>query len=122
MIGTLVELLSWVFLMLGSFLCVSGAFGLLRFPDFYTRMHAAGVTDTLGSGLVLAGLALQSGGDILVLAKLGFIFLFILFANPTATHALAMAALRGGLKPQLGPGGSAGSTAAKAGGERPSNS
>lgn len=122
MIGTLIEVLSWVCLMLGSFLCVSGAFGVLRFPDFYTRMHAAGVTDTLGSGLVLAGLALQTGGDILVLAKLGFIFLFVLFANPTATHALAMAALRGGLKPQLGPGGSADSTAAKARGERPSNS
>ena len=122
MIATLVELLSWVCLMLGGFLCVSGAFGLLRFPDFYTRMHAAGVTDTLGSGLVIVGLALQTEGDILVLAKLGFIFLFILIANPTATHALAMAALRGGLKPQFGPGGSPGSTTAKVRGERPSNS
>ena len=121
MIIALLDLMSWVFLLLGGFLCVSGAVGILRFPDFYTRMHAAGVTDSLGSGFIIAGLMLQTGPDFLILAKLGFIFLFILITNPTATHALAMTAMRGGLKPLLGPGGATHSVAAEAKGDRSSN-
>lgn len=91
---------SWVLLMAGSFFCISGAVGTLRFPDFFTRMHAAGVTDTLGAGLILIGLMLHTHWD-LVLLKLIFILLFTLFISPTASHALAKAALHSGLKPML---------------------
>ena len=73
-----------------------------RFPDFFSRMHAASVTDTLGGTLILFGLMLQSGGQMLVLIKLVLIVLFILITSPTASHALAKAALHGGLRPKLG--------------------
>jgi len=92
--------LSWVLLVLGGFLCISGSVGLLRFPDFFTRMHAASVTDTLATGMILAGLMLQSPTWI-VFAKLAMILVFVLLTGPTAGHALAKAALHNGLKPLL---------------------
>ncbi|MBY5920776.1 monovalent cation/H(+) antiporter subunit G [Ferrimonas balearica] len=95
----------WVgsaFLFVGTFLCVSGTIGVLRFPDVYTRLHAAGVTDTLGSGCILLGLGFWVNGELLVLAKLTWIFLFLLVTSPTSSHAIAKAALTGGIKPKLG--------------------
>ncbi len=97
---TLIDALSWVLLVAGGFFCVVGAIGMLRMPDFYTRMHAASVTETLGAGFILAGLVLQAGFT-LVAAKLAMIGLLILFVSPTATHALARAALARGLAPPL---------------------
>ncbi len=96
----LLTTLSWLCLLLGSFFCISGGVGMLRFPDFYTRMHASGVTDTLGAGLILLGLMLQAGWS-LVLVKLIFILLFILLTSPTSSHALAKAAVHSKLKPEL---------------------
>lgn len=95
-----VDIASWFFLAAGALLAVAGGIGMLRLPDFYTRMHAASVTDTGGMLLILLGLALQAGWS-LITAKLGIIAIFLLFTSPTATHALAHAALRGGLKPDL---------------------
>ena len=94
--------LSWALLILGGFICVSGAIGMHRFPDFFSRMHAASVTDTLGGSLILVGLMLQLNGEYTVLVKLILIVLFILLTSPTASHALAKAALHGGLRPKLG--------------------
>lgn len=91
---------SWFFLVTGALLAVTGGIGMLRLPDFYTRMHAASVTDTGGMMLILLGLALQAGWS-LIAAKLGLIAIFMLFTSPTATHALAHAALRAGVRPQL---------------------
>lgn len=93
-----IDILSWVLLVVGGFFCCVGALGLLRMPDFYTRMHAASVIDTLGAGLILIGLALQAGWT-LVTVKLLMVGLLIFFASPTATHALARAAMTRGLKP-----------------------
>ncbi len=92
--------MSWLCLVLGGLFCVIGAVGLIRMPDFYTRMHAASVIDTLGAGLILLGLLLQAGLT-LVAVKLLMIALLIFFASPTATHALARAAMLRGLKPTL---------------------
>ncbi len=77
----------------GVFFLLVGAIGLLRFPDFYTRMHAAGKCDTLGSLLVLLGLASYQGVDLASL-KMLLIGLFIFLTSPTATHAIAWAARR----------------------------
>ncbi len=96
------DVVSWTLLILGGFMCFSGAVGIHRFPDFFSRMHAASVTDTLGSSLILIGLMLQTGWQATVLVKLSLIFLFILLTSPTASHALAKAALHGGLRPKLG--------------------
>ena len=99
--ASLVEALSFALLAAGGFFCVVGGIGMLRMPDFYTRMHAASVIETLGAGLLLAGLLLQAGFT-LVGAKLVIIGLLIFFASPTATHALARAALLRGLEPLTG--------------------
>lgn len=92
------DLASWILLAAGGLFCIVGGVGLLRMPDFYTRMHAAGVVDTLGAGLILAGLVLQAGFS-LAAVKLLVIGLLIFFTSPTATHALAQAALGRGLEP-----------------------
>lgn len=92
---------SWALLIAGSFFCVTGAIGLLRLPDFYARLHGAGIIDTLGAGLILFGLMLQAGFS-LVTVKLLFVLFFILITSPTATHAIAHAAHVQGLEPVLG--------------------
>lgn len=94
------DILSWVLLVAGGAFCIIGGIGLIRMPDFYTRVHAASVTDTLGAGLVLLGLMIQAGLT-LALAKLIMIGVLILFMSPTATHALTRAALVRGLEPVL---------------------
>ncbi len=102
--STLITILSWACLTVGSLFCLVGAAGLLRMPDFYTRMHAASLIETAGAGFIILGLLLQTGFT-LIAAKLLMIGLLILFAGPTASHALARAALLQGLKPITVPGG-----------------
>ena len=102
MLEAVLNVLSWALFLIGGLLVVAGALGVLRFPDFYTRLHAAGVTDTMGADLVLLGMALQSGGDLLVLIKLFFIFVFLVLTSPVSTHAAAHAAFVGGLNPLTG--------------------
>ena len=94
------EILSWVCLVLGGVLGIVGGIGMHRFPDFYTRLHAAGTTDTLCAALFLLGLGFQAGLSIASF-KLFLIFAFIFFTSPTASHSLANAAMLGGLKPRL---------------------
>jgi multicomponent Na+:H+ antiporter subunit G len=98
--SAVLDLASWILLAAGGLFCIVGGVGLLRMPEFYTRMHAAGVVDTLGAGLILAGLMLQAGFS-LVTAKLIVVGLLIFFTSPTATHALAQAALGRGLEPLI---------------------
>lgn len=95
-----IDLLSWALILAGSALVVIGAAGLLRFPDVYTRSHAAGVTDTGGAGLILAGLMLQ-GGFTLVTVKLFLILMFIFFTSPTSSFALVHTAFVSDEKPEL---------------------
>lgn len=102
MIELILNLISAGLLAAGSIFVLIGAFGLVRFPDFYTRLHAAGITDTLGAELILLGLMFQAGLS-LVTVKLILISLFIFFTSPTATHAVANAARVMGLKPMLVP-------------------
>lgn len=91
-----IQATSTLFLLVGSFLCLSGGVGILRFPNFYTRMHAVGVTETLATAMILIGLILYNP-DFLVDVKLMIILLMTLFISPTASHALANAAMRNDL-------------------------
>ena len=93
-----VEIASTVLLGLGALVMLAGAVGVLRLPDFYTRLHAAGKGDTLGQGLILLGLAVPTGFGFISF-KLALIILFIFVLNPTATHALARGAWCIGLQP-----------------------
>ena len=97
----IITLLTGLCLIIGSFLCISAGVGVLRFPDFYSRMHAAGVTDTLGAALILIALMMQAP-NFLVVAKLIMILLLTLLISPTTSHVLAKAAWRNGLRPSLG--------------------
>jgi multicomponent Na+:H+ antiporter subunit G len=96
-----VEVLSWVLIVAGSAFVVIGGLGLLRLPDFYTRIHAAGITDTLGSWLIVIGLILHEGFS-LNSAKLVMLLLLLLATSPLASHALAKAAYLRGLDPLQG--------------------
>ncbi len=99
----LVNLLVTFFLFGGVFFLLVGSIGLLRLPDFYTRLHATGKCDTLGGGLIILGLLIYHlfhyPHHPLVPIRLLFLIFFIFIANPTATHALMKAAFRTGLKP-----------------------
>jgi multicomponent Na+:H+ antiporter subunit G len=91
-------------LLLGVFFFAVGVIGVLRFPDFYSRLHAAGKVDCLAAVLVILGVALYNLQDftvanLLVSIKILLIAVLIYVASPTATHALTRAALVIGVIP-----------------------
>ena len=96
----IIDALSWFLLVSGSVFCIISAIGVLRLPDYFSRIHAAGILDSTGTGALILGLMLQ-GGFTLVTGKLLMILAIIVITGPTATHALARAALHGGLTPEL---------------------
>ena len=98
-LDTLHLVLSWILILSGSFFVVVGAFGTWRLPDFWSRLHAASVTDSAGMILLVAGMCLHSGLT-LVTVKLIAIGVFLFITGPTATHAVANAALVSGLRPR----------------------
>ena len=98
MIALLLDILSWVLLSLGGVFVLIGGVGALRMPDLYTRMHAASLTDTAGAILIITGIMLQAGAS-LASIKLAMILLFLLLTSPTATNALASAAMLAGTRP-----------------------
>ncbi len=85
----------------GALLCLIGSVGVIRFPDFYTRLHAASITDTAGASVLLVGMAFVSPTGWVVL-KLVFIWLFLFMTGPTSSHAVANAAYLAGLAPKTG--------------------
>ena len=87
------EYVGYIFIAIGIFFVLTGSFGVLRFPDFFTRLHPAGVTDSLGAPLCILGLMFIDGFTI-ISAKL-FVLAIILFLTcPTACHAIAKAAYK----------------------------
>ncbi len=95
------DILSWITLTLGGLFVFIGGLGALRLPNLYTRMHAASLTDTIGAILILVGLMFQAGLTLITL-KLAAILAFLMFSSPTATNALASAAILSGHQPQEG--------------------
>ena len=95
-----INILSWISICAGIFFIIVGGIGLLRLPDIFTRIHAAGITDTLGAGFIILGLMFQAGLSFATL-KLALVMLFIIFTSPTASHALAHAAKIGRVTPFL---------------------
>jgi multicomponent Na+:H+ antiporter subunit G len=96
-----VDLVSWILIFLGSLFIITGGVGLLRLPDFYSRIHAAGITDTVGSWLILLGLMFQSGLT-LNTARLVILLFLLVATSPLASHALCKAAYLRGLDPLQG--------------------
>ncbi len=87
-----------ILLFLGCFLIFVASVGIVRFPDFYSRLHPAGKTDSMGQAMILVSLMIYEGFTLATI-KLIIIVLFIFIVNPTATHALANAAHAGGVVP-----------------------
>ncbi|MDG1873985.1 MAG: monovalent cation/H(+) antiporter subunit G [Mariniblastus sp.] len=109
----LFNLVVWAFLISGSFFSIVGGVGIIRLPEFYSRLHGGGVTDTLGAGLIIVGLLIHGVGglffetdvsvvgQLLTAIKLLMILFFLLITSPASCHALAKSALTQGLKPVL---------------------
>jgi multicomponent Na+:H+ antiporter subunit G len=100
LLGWLVVVSSIVCILAGAICSMIGGLGLVRLPDFYSRLHGGGVTDTAGAGLILIGLMIYSGFH-LETVKLMMILFFFLITSPSACHALAKAAMRHGVEPEL---------------------
>ena len=97
-----IDILSWIMLTAGGMFVFIGGLGALRMPNLYTRMHAASLTDTMAAVLILGGIMLQAGAT-LASIKLAAILLFLLVTSPTASNALASAAILSGLQPDEDP-------------------
>lgn len=95
------DILSWILLTSGGVFVFIGGLGALRMPNLYTRMHAASLTDTIAAVLVIGGVMLQAGATLATI-KLAAILLFLLLTSPTASNALASAAILSGLQPEEG--------------------
>jgi multicomponent Na+:H+ antiporter subunit G len=94
----IIDIIAWVLIVTGGVFVIIGALGSLRFPDFWSRLHAASVTDSGGVVLLLVGMGMHSGWN-LITFKLFLIGAFLFITGPTSTHAVANAALVSGLKP-----------------------
>jgi multicomponent Na+:H+ antiporter subunit G len=92
------EIVTTVLLVLGCIISLTGSFGLIRMPDFYTRLHTAGKTDSLGQVVILVGLVFVTD-DILIQMKLVMVALILMIVAPTATHAITKAAHLHSLRP-----------------------
>ena len=98
------EMAIGILLIGGLVFFTGGAIGILRFPDFFSRLHPAGKLDTAGQLLVLSAVALYVAKDLswphaLTAVKIGLIVVFVYITSPTATHAIVDAGVRAGLKP-----------------------
>ena len=96
--SVILDVASWILVVAGGFFVFIGGVGALRMPNFYTRIHAASLTDSMGPVLILVGIMLQAGFS-LATVKLAAILGFLLLTGPTATYALANAALLSGMAP-----------------------
>jgi multicomponent Na+:H+ antiporter subunit G len=94
----IVDIAVAVLLAAGLFFHAVAAIGVMRMPDFYTRLHAMSKAETLGVVFTIAALIVLAGVS-LVSVKLLFVAVFVFQANPTSTHAIARAALRAGQQP-----------------------
>ena len=94
----ILDLLTWVFLIGGAAFSIIGGIGIVRMPEFYSRLHGGGVTDTLGASLIMIGLMFQTGFTLATI-KLVIILFFLLIVSPSSCHALAKSAIIQGLIP-----------------------
>ena len=94
----ILDLLTWVFLIAGAAFSIIGGIGVVRMPEFYSRLHGGGITDTLGAALILIGLMFQTGLTLATI-KLMIILFFMLIVSPSSCHALAKSAIIQGLDP-----------------------
>lgn len=98
MIPVAIDWLSWALIIIGSIFGIIGGIGIVRLPNFFTRIHAAGMAESMCAPMILGAMMLQSGIS-LASVKLFAILIFLFLTGPTSSHALAKAALHGGVDP-----------------------
>jgi len=101
--SVIVDILSWLLIVAGSGFMLIGAWGTVKFPDFWSRLHAVSVSDSAGMILLSLGMCMQAGFT-LIAVKLLIMIGFLFITGPSATHAVANAALMSGSRPQEGKG------------------
>ena len=94
------DIISWTLIALGAFFSIVGGIGIVRFPEFYSRLHGGGITDTMGAALIVLGLMVQAPNG-LVAVKLLMILFFLIVTSPSSCHALSNSALAQGHWPEL---------------------
>src|SRR6056297_337699 len=106
MLESSINILVIILICSGLILFTGGSLGILRMPDFYTRIHPSGKLDTLGTLGMILGLSVYNIewthitlADILVSIKMLLIVVFMFYASPTATHAIVDAGLHAGMRP-----------------------
>lgn len=97
------DILGWILILAGSGFMLVGAWGTVKFPDFWSRLHAVSVSDSAGMILLSLGMCVQAGFT-LITVKLIIMIIFLFITGPSATHAVANAALMSGSRPQEGDG------------------
>ena len=95
---TIRELIATILLLIGFFFIAISAIGVIRLPDFYSRLHSSGIGETLGLMISFLGLAVFEGLNLMTI-KLFIVFLLVFLANPIGTHILGQAAIKSGLVP-----------------------
>jgi multicomponent Na+:H+ antiporter subunit G len=95
----MLNVISYIFIAAGVFFMITGGLGLIRMPDFFTRLHPAGMIDSIAAPLIFLGLMIQDGFT-LFSGKLLLLAAFIFITSPTACHALAKAAFLSDIFPQ----------------------
>ncbi|WP_341760104.1 monovalent cation/H(+) antiporter subunit G [Candidatus Endowatersipora endosymbiont of Watersipora subatra] len=98
MIDLLINIISWLLLIVGGFFLFIGSLGLIKFQDFWSRLHAVSMIDSAGVGLIIGGLMLQTGLSFVTI-KFAIIVIFLFLTGPTASHAIANAAFVSGCRP-----------------------
>jgi multicomponent Na+:H+ antiporter subunit G len=107
MLGIIVDYIIYILLIIGVFFNFLAGFGLLRFPDVYTRLHAGTKCTTFGSifiigSVIIVGLKMWYLGNVdgsVLAIHSGGALIAILLTNPTGAHAIARAAHNSGVKP-----------------------
>jgi multicomponent Na+:H+ antiporter subunit G len=94
----ILDILCWVLVLIGGAFGIIGGIGIVRMPTFFTRIHAAGMAETMCAPPILLAMMIQAGWS-LITFKLFLIMMFLFLTSPTASHALAKAALHGGVTP-----------------------
>lgn len=96
-------LINWIFIGLmffGLFFILTASLGIWRFPDVYTRLHAASKGTTFGFGFIILGAAFLSG-DPLNIAKAFLAIVFLFLTAPVSAHMMAHIALKKGHQPVI---------------------
>lgn len=101
--SVLADIIGWILILAGSGFMIIGAWGTVKFPDFWSRLHAVSVSDSAGMILLSLGMCVQAGFT-LVTVKLIIMLIFLFITGPSATHAVANAALMSGSRPKEGEG------------------